>query len=168
MGQKVLDRDGFAALFTVLADDGYTVVGPTIRDQAIVYDELRSVDDLPAGWTDEQEGGRYRLLPRDDDALFGYAVGPQSWKQYLFPARSTLLEVTGVDGSLAFAPADVPETRYAFLGVRACELAAIAIQDKVFLESGTVDRIYESARRDLFTIAVNCMVAGGTCFCVSM
>jgi ferredoxin len=76
--------------------------------------------------------------------------------------------VKRADGSLVFTQSDLPEVRYAFLGVRACELAAIAIQDKVFLESGAVDRTYQNARQRVFSVAVNCMVAGGTCFCVSM
>jgi hypothetical protein len=67
------------------------VVGPTLREEAIVYDEVRSVADLPAGWTDEQGGGTYRLRRRDDDALFGYAVGPHSWKQFLVPPRTLLM-----------------------------------------------------------------------------
>src|SRR5262249_19663783 len=50
------------------------------------YDDIASVADLPRGWTDEQDGGRYRLHRRDDDALFGYAVGPHSWKKFLHPA----------------------------------------------------------------------------------
>ena len=123
---------------------------------------------MPIGWTDVQDGGSYRLQRRDDDALFGYAVGQHSWKKMLFPPRTELFRAERSNGSLRFMPSDVPEVRYAFLGVRACELAAMAIQDRVFLGSGTVDRTYETARRDVFTVAVNCIVAGGTCFCVSM
>ena len=62
-------------------------MGPTIDQEAIVYDEIASVDDLPKGWTDAQEPGKYRLARRDDEALFGYVVGPHSWKRYLFPPR---------------------------------------------------------------------------------
>jgi hypothetical protein len=65
-----------------------------VRDQAIVYDELRTSADLPVGWTDEQDGGHYRLFRRDDEALFRYAVGPHSCKKFqlspdkrLFSAR---------------------------------------------------------------------------------
>jgi ferredoxin len=164
----VVDRSDIGALFDVLVTEGYTIMGPTLQDEAIVYDQLDSVDDLPIGWTDEQDGGKYRLLPREDQALFGYAVGQHSWKKVLYPPRTTLIQVTKANGSLQFTQTEVPETRYAFLGVRACELAAIAIQDRVFLDSGEVDRTYQTARRDVFTVAVNCMVAGGTCFCVSM
>ena len=81
----ILSVDGLQALLDALADEGYRVVGPTVRDQAIVYDDIGAVADLPRGWTDMQDGGRYRLAKRDDDALFGYAVGPQSWKRFLHP-----------------------------------------------------------------------------------
>jgi ferredoxin len=168
ISQSVLDRQDFSVLFDALGVEGYTIVGPTVRDHAIVYSELDSVDDLPIGWTDEQEAGEYRLRRRGDEALFGYAVGQQSWKKLLFPPTTTLFQVTRSNGSLDFVPSEMTETSYAFLGVRACELAAIAIQDRVFTGSGTVDRTYEQQRRDVFTVAVNCRVAGGTCFCVSM
>jgi ferredoxin len=168
MSQIVLDRHDFPALFDVLSAEGYTIVGPTVRDHAIVYSGLDSVDDLPVGWTDEQGAGEYRLRRREDGALFGYAVGQQSWKKLLFPPTTTLFQVKRSNGSLDFVPSEATDTRYAFLGVRACELAAIAIQDRVFMDSGAVDRTYERQRRHVFTVAVNCMVAGGNCFCVSM
>src|SRR5208283_3808464 len=58
--------------------------------------------------------------------------------------------------------------KYAFIGVRACELHAIAIQDKVFLDGQFVDPGYKSRRESLFLLAVNCGQAGGNCFCASM
>jgi len=88
--KATLDRAGLQALFEVLKARGYRLVGPRVRDGAIVYDELASVDALPAGWTDEQEGGKYRLRKREDGALFGYAVGPHSWKKFLFPPMMRL------------------------------------------------------------------------------
>ena len=57
---------------------------------AIVLDELDGPADLPVGWTDEQAPGSYRLARRDDDAVFGYAVGPHSWKRELLPPRVRL------------------------------------------------------------------------------
>ncbi len=168
MSQKVVDRSDIGILFEILIQQGYAVIGPTVRDHAIVYGPIDGVDDLPVGWTDEQDAGKYRLRRREDNALFGYAVGQHSWKEYLFPPRTTLFQVTKSNGSLEFIESDVPEVRYAFIGVRACELAAMAIQDRVFLGSGHLDRTYRTARRDVFSVAVNCIVAGGTCFCVSM
>ena len=165
---KVVARGDFGRLIEVLATEGFDVIGPTKLDEAIVYRPVVAVDDLPIGWTDNQDGGSYRLEQRDDAALFGFVVGPQSWKAFLFPPRSTLLTIESVDGELTFTAPEPANRRYAFLGIRSCELAAIAIQDRVFLESGSVDRTYASNRSGLFTVGVNCAVAGGTCFCVSM
>jgi len=83
--QVVVEREHIQHLFAALTNKGYQVVGPTVRDKAIVYDTLTSVADLPVGYTDEQDGGTYRLKKRTDEALFGYVVGPQSWKKFLFP-----------------------------------------------------------------------------------
>ena len=77
--QAVLTMEGLQALLDAQRRRGYRIVGPTVRDQAIVYDDIASTDDLPRGWTDEQDGGYYRLARRDD-ALFDYAVGPYSKK----------------------------------------------------------------------------------------
>ena len=52
--------------------------------------------------------------------------------------------------------------------MRSCELHAIAIQDKVFIGEQFTDSIYQKRREQIFTVAVNCGQAGGTCFCVSM
>jgi sulfhydrogenase subunit beta (sulfur reductase) len=156
----VIERKDFEELFAVLARRGYTVVGPTVRDRAIVYDEIRSVDDLPVGWTDEQDGGRYRLRRREDEALFGYAVGPHSWKQYQLPAEGKLWEARVDEHGALTDFAEPPEEprRYAFFGARSCELHAVGILERVIGDGG----------RPSFIVAVQCAQAGGTCFCVSM
>src|SRR5271165_2011484 len=97
----VIERAGFDALVDVLRDRGYTVLGPTVKSRAIVHAELGSADDLPAGWTDEQDGGSYRLVRRDDDALFAYNAGPQSFKSALFPPTLRLFKAQRApDGSV--------------------------------------------------------------------
>jgi len=165
---QVIDRQDFGVLIRRLAGAGYTVVGPTVHEETIILDEIDSVDDLPIGLTTRQEAAEYRLVERDDEALFGYAVGPQSWKKYLFPSRETLWHAEVVDGSLRFVENKPGPPMYAFFGVRACDLAAIAIHDKVFTSTDHVDPSYARARDQVFAVGVNCMVAGGTCFCVSM
>jgi sulfhydrogenase subunit beta (sulfur reductase) len=166
--QVVVEREHFQQLFTVLQSKGYQVVGPTIRDYAIVYDTLTCVDDLPAGYTDEQDGGSYRLKKRDDQALFGYAVGPQSWKRLLHPPVIRLWQARRKEHGVEIVPENAEPPKLAFLGVRSCELHAIAIQDKVFLREGYSDPTYASRRENVCIIAVNCGQAGGTCFCTSM
>jgi len=162
---RVLARTELPALLESLMSRGYRVIGPTIRDGAIVYDEIHAVSDLPEGWTDEQDAGRYRLTRRSDAALFGYAVGPQSWKKELFLPRLRLWRATRNEAGVAIDASAPEATSQAFLGVRSCEIHALAIQDRVFLET---DGVYRSLRERAFVVAVNCGQAGGTCFCVSM
>src|SRR5215469_183621 len=155
-------------LIGALRGRGFRVLGPTVRDGAIVYDEVDSAAELPVGWTDRQEAATYRLERRDDDARFGYAVGPHSWKQFLFPARLRLFRARKNGGAPVVEEEPTDETPLAFIGVRACELNAIAIQDKVFVGGKFVDRDYDARRRGIFVVAVNCGEPGATCFCVSM
>lgn len=170
VGDRLLDLDGLEALVRALRDRSYRVIGPTVRDGAIVYDEISAITDLPRGWTDEQDGGTYRLRRRDDEALFGYAVGPHSWKQFLFPPQTLLTRVrrTGDGGLQMSDPTDEDTPRLAFLAARACDLQAIAVQDRVFLRRGAQDPIYSTRRANAFIVAVNCGEPAGTCFCVSM
>jgi sulfhydrogenase subunit beta (sulfur reductase) len=165
----VIPIDGLDRLIEALRSRGYRVLGPTVRDGAIVYDELAGADALPAGWTDEQGPGTYRLRRRDDDALFGYAVGPHSWKAALLPSRLRLWRARRDDDGLASVEEEpVDETPIALVGVRACELHAIEIQDRVFVRDGHGDRDYIARREGLVVVAVNCFEPGGTCFCTSM
>jgi ferredoxin len=166
--QAVLTVAGLQTLITALQRRGYRVVGPTVRDQAIVYDDISSIADLPRGWTDDQDGGRYRLARRKDNALFGYAVGPQSWKRFLHPPVQRLWRSERSADGVKVVPEAPAAERLAFIGVRACELHAIAIQDRVFLEGPYVDPHYRARREGTFIVALNCGTAGGTCFCVSM
>ena len=165
---RVVDKKGLDQLIQVLTGMGYQVVGPTVRDEAIIYDSILSVEDLPAGWTDEQEGATYRLKKRSDKALFGYNLGPHSWKQFLHPPERRLWKAQKNNLNFDILPEKPNNTKYAFLGVRSCELHAIAIQDKVFMQSPHIDQHYQAVRKNALFIAVNCGQAGNTCFCVSM
>jgi sulfhydrogenase subunit beta (sulfur reductase) len=166
---SVIEPGALEALVGALRGRGYRVLGPTVRDGAIVYDELESAAELPIGWTDSQNGGRYRLERRQDEARFGYAVGPHSWKQFLLPPRIRLWQARQ-NGEGAFEVEEEPldETPLAFLGVRSCELHAIETQDTVFMGGRVTDRDYAARREGTFLVAVNCFEPGGTCFCVSM
>ncbi len=153
----VFGAGALGQLLDAIRRRGFRLVGPVLKDGAICYDDIGSAADLPAGWTDEQAPGTYRLRRRDDGALFGYAVGPHSWKKYLFPPAARLLP-----------PEPPPDEPFAFIGVRACELNAIAIQDRVFLGGRHQDPQYAGRRDGAFIVAVNCGEPGGTCFCASM
>jgi ferredoxin len=165
---SILTPAGLQALFDALRADGFRLVGPTRRDGAIVYDDIAALDDLPRGWTDEQSPGRYRLVPRTDAALFGYAVGPHSWKAHLHPSIQRLWRARRDGESIAVTLEPLPTERFAFIGVRACELKAIGVQDRVLMGGAHVDQRYRARREAAFIVAVNCAVAGGACFCASM
>lgn len=164
----ILRRADFQCLIDILKGRGYDVLGPTVKDAAIIYAAIGTVDDLPIGKTDIQDAGLYRLEDRRDKALFGYAVGPHSWKQFLYPSRLRLWTGRREGGvtTIEEEPMDTP--RYAFLGMRACELKAVSVQDKVLIESAYTDPSYAERREQAFFIAVNCGEPSGTCFCVSM
>ncbi|MGW7520961.1 4Fe-4S dicluster domain-containing protein [Streptomyces sp. NPDC054796] len=165
----VLDKTGLDALIHVLAEDGRTVIGPTVRDGAIVLAPLESGDQLPYGWGVELEAGRYRLRPRADGAAFAHSAGPNSWKSFLHPQRVRQWTADrDADGGMTIT-AEPPETpAYAFLGVRPCDLRAIAVQDRVLAGGRYREGGYEKRRKGAFLIAVECTEPGATCFCVSM
>jgi NAD(P)H-flavin reductase len=164
-----LPRAGLDTLIALLIDDGRTVIGPTIGDGAITYDEIRSAADLPIGWGEEQRPGGYRLVPNEDsETVFGFTVGPTSWKSYTFPARVPIGRSHTVDGAPSFEDV-TPEARpLAFLGVRGCELAALRIQDRVLRDGPVADPDFVARRAAALVIAVECTVAAATCFCTSM
>ncbi len=168
--RAVLTLEGLEQLITLLRGQGYQVVGPTLRDGAIVYDEVEELADLPAGWTDEQDAGSYRLIKRDDGALFGYTLAAQSWKRLLHPPRRRLWRAETGEGRNDFVMVEEqPEiAKLALLGVRACELRAIAIQNTVFTRGPFTDPVYKTRHDSTFVVVVNCDHAGGTCFCASM
>jgi sulfhydrogenase subunit beta (sulfur reductase) len=167
--QAIIDIEGLRALFEILRDSlAYELIGPTVRDGAIVFAEIEGLDDLPSGWTDAQEPGRYRLERREDRALFGYAVGPHSWKDCLHPPRQRLWRTERNNDGFNVIPEVTEPPRWAFIGVRSCDLHAIAIQDRVLLGGEYRDPHYETRRHDNFIIAVNCAHAARTCFCSSM
>ncbi|MFF5497408.1 4Fe-4S dicluster domain-containing protein [Streptomyces aquilus] len=164
----LLDRDGLNALVSALVAQGRTVIGPTVRDGAIVLAELDSADALPFGWGVELDAGRYRLVRRADGAAFAHSAGPQSWKNFLHPARERLWSAERTpEGDVSFTAEEPAVPSYAFLGVRPCDLRAIAIQDRVLTGRRYGDEGYAGRRRRALLIAVECTEPGGTCFCVS-
>lgn len=169
VGDRVsLDVAAFGALLTGLVRAGYTLVGPTVRDAAIVHDRITNLDDLPRGVGDQQSPGRYRLTQRDDDALFGYAVPAHPLKRSLLVPRTTLVTIRRSAQGLAFESPPRPTERVAFVGARACELAAMHKQDRVLRDGPFADADYAARRAGVFVLAVHCTSPAETCFCVSM
>lgn len=164
---RVLAGHTLDPLLAALAARGYRTVGPRVRDGAIVYDTVTATADLPRGIGDTQAPGHYRLVARDDGALFGYTVGATSWKRFLHPPAEVLVRMERTPAGLRRLPPPDPGPPLAFLGVRACDVAAIRVQDRVLAASTPADPGYAARRARLFIVAVDCAQAAATCFCTS-
>ncbi|HEX4933202.1 MAG TPA: 4Fe-4S dicluster domain-containing protein [Gemmatimonadaceae bacterium] len=163
-----LECEALDPLLQLLVADGYQPIGPVVQDGVIVYDQLQSAADLPRGISDEQGAGRYRLASPGHGAYFAHAVGPHSWKRFLFPARRRTWAAERVGDGVRFVRDGPDTTRRAFIGVRGCELAAIATQDRVFTGGAYTDADYAARRANVAIIAVDCTCPARTCFCASM
>ena len=140
--------DGLDALIGALRERGYTVVGPRVALGAIVYDEL-CVRGRPAGGLEStsRTAAPSGSSAATTSALFAHAVGPDSLKHFLFPPRLRAWRARRGERrrrSRSRAPEAPP--RYAFVGVRACDLHAVAIQDRVFLGGRHVEPDYAARR----------------------
>lgn len=176
-------------LIDILRSENYRVLAPTLDQHAIVYDEITSIGQLPKGYCDSQAPALYQLTQTrsapENQKLFHFNLGPHSPKQFLFPPNSILpgpekagpekahtekahTEKAHADQTTDGAGDPPPVQPMAILGLRACELAAIAIQDRVLMSPPFVDSQYALRRKSLFIVAVQCTTAASTCFCPSM
>jgi ferredoxin len=170
-------RTALDELILALERRGFRVIGPTVRDGAVMLGTIHVSDELPVGRTDTQSPGTYRLTERNDKALFGHAVGPDSWKRFLYPPVQTLLtshrerttRSSGTPGFTQDLHADgSEETRMALFGIRPCDLAALTRLDTVLLGGAYQDPQYAHRRLGAFAVVAHCTQPGGTCFCASM
>jgi ferredoxin len=163
-----LPHEQLQALIATLLTLGYACVGPQVRDGAIVYDQLTQATQLPWGIRDHQSPGAYRLETLSENKAFSWANGPQAIKPILFKPSETVWRVArDATGKLVFNSHIAEELPVAIFGARACDLAAMAIQDKVFLSKVHADPRYRARRESLFVVAVNCTYSSSNCFCVS-
>jgi sulfhydrogenase subunit beta (sulfur reductase) len=165
---RFLPRADIDRLFGALAADGRRIVGPTIADGAVVYDELDGPDDLPHGWTAQTAPGSYRLKETGVSRAFDYGVVLTAWKRFTHPSLVPLTRARRDGDLVTVEPVNDPAPRLAFVGVRACELAALRIQERA-MRAGPAGDHDHAARRDAsLVVAVECAQAMSTCFCTSM
>ncbi|MCW8916110.1 MAG: 4Fe-4S dicluster domain-containing protein [Magnetovibrio sp.] len=162
----IIGADQLDRLIKALSGLGYQVIGPKLEDDAVQLLPLTGADELPLGVVEEQAPGTYRLKPAKTPAYFDFTHGAHTWKQYLFPPKEKLWSASKTPKGLVIDDSmDTP--KYAFIGVRACELAALGVQDQVFVDGEFASTPYKERRERVFIVALNCRRSGGTCFCVS-
>ncbi len=166
--ERFLARGDLDVLIGLLGEDGRKVIGPTVADGAVVYEEIEAADRLPKGLRDEQAPGSYRLVETGTNRVFDVTVGMTSWKRFTFPPTVPLTRARASGDHLSVEPAAPTPEPMAFLGVRACELAALRIQDRVLTGGPFVDADYQARRDAALVVAAQCTRASKTCFCTSM
>jgi len=130
---------------------------------------LEGVEDLPVGWVDDQGPGHYRLRRQEGSRrLFDWTTGPQALKPLSFAPQETLWRSElDAQGALAFRSRQDHPPPVAVIGVRGCDLAALALQDAHFLGGPEPDPLYQIRRASLFLVGVDCARSAPTCFCAS-
>jgi NAD(P)H-flavin reductase/NAD-dependent dihydropyrimidine dehydrogenase PreA subunit len=163
-----LARTELDRLFGALAADGRRLIGPTVAGGAVVYDELGGPAELPYGWSADAAPGTYRLRETGAERAFDYAVGVTAWKRFTHPPLVPLTRARR-DGDQVTVEAVVePAPKLAFIGVRACEIAALNIQERAMRAGPTGDSDHAARRDAALIVAVECAVSTSTCFCTSM
>ena len=156
------------SLVSALRALGYCCLGPTVEQGAIVFRELSAVDALPRGMQAEQLPGSYAVGRDPHNRYFAWANGPQAIKPLAFTPREPLWRVErDAHGRLKFEHVAAQPVKTALIGVRACDLAALALQDAHFLQGPHADAHYTARRNALFLVSVQCAEPAATCFCAS-
>jgi sulfhydrogenase subunit beta (sulfur reductase) len=166
MNALKIGKEGLRFLFEGLKGS-YRMIGPKLLDGVVVLDEI-DYDDIPAGCSDKQKPGFYRASAERAPEIFSFSPGPHSFKAFLNPPVQQLFAFEMSKKGMTVDRTDASARPLAFFGARACDLAAIALLDKVFLDGPVQDGAYHLRRRDLFIVAVNCLSPGENCFCASM
>lgn len=155
-------------LLDMIIKSGYRCIGPQVQDDAIVYRTIYNVSQLPEGITQVQTPGHYQLQISDNKHYFAWANGPQALKPFMFSPEEILWQSTAKAGGGFEYSENLPDSeKLAFIGVRACDIAALYIQDKHFLQEQNKDPYYATRRQNNLIVAVNCTHPAETCFCAS-
>ncbi len=163
-----IDIKELDSIFTALKEKSFDLIGPTVKEQTIAFDQIESVKDLPEGYTDEQSPGIYRVKKTDSKTLFNFTTGSNSLKKYLYPPHHTLWTASRNKGNFTVKE-NIPNLKpLAIIGLRACDLKAMFVQDRVLTQGEYKDSYYQLRRNSLFIVAVNCSRSVSTCFCTSM
>ena len=162
-----LAPQGLDQLLGALQATGHRLVGPRVEQGAVQYRTLQGAAQLPWGVRVAQQPGSVRLQRQGSGRAFAWANGAQALKPLLFAPHESLWRVEKTAAGLSFSESPPPAERLAVIGVRSCDLAALALQDHHFLQGTSPDAHYARRREPLFIVAVNCSHPAATCFCAA-
>ncbi len=164
-----LARPALQSLLDVLRNAGFDTIGPVVRDGVLGLAPIESIDALPIGLRDAQTPGRYEIESAGHAHCFDVVHGAMGLKPHLFPPRETLLQIEAspAERKLDARPVLPEERKLAVFGMRACDIAALAIHDRVLLGGTFPDPWYGTRRESLFVVAVSCTRSASVCFCTS-
>lgn len=163
----VISRNELTSLLGQLQVEGYRVIGPQVEQGCIRYRTLEDATQLPWGYRDQQQPGRYHIESMGSDRAFAWANGPEALKPLFFSPQERLWQVEKSGDGLAFRESLPESERLAIIGVRACDLAALNVHDQHFLHGVEPDSHYARRRENVLLIAVNCSHPAATCFCAA-
>jgi len=151
-----------------LQRQGYTVVGPSIVDGVVRLRELRGPGDLASGVVDFHAPGSYAVGGERSLLVFSSINGPDSPKEYFHPAEVELSKLVDRGNGIERISSFHSEKKYAFFGLRPCDLKGVEVMDRTMLVPGFEDPVYSALRKGSLFVVVNCTRAGENCFCASM
>lgn len=178
----VLDGHGLAALMARIQGEGFALIGPTARLGAVDYAPITGMEELPFDWTEEHAAGTCRLTRSGEPLAFRHTVGPTPWKRFLIPDDGVYWKATRTEAGFSIHLPPEADERFAFWGIRSCDLHALAALDRVFwgqsvhrgsgtdqnARSACFDPVYRRRRAALLIVAFHCGWPGQTCFCTSL
>lgn len=161
----LLREEGLSELLQELRKT-YKVIAPKLKDGVIYYSEVSDLKELPLGFRNVEMPGYYSL--ETTSGYFTYTHPVNSPKAFLHPPELTLIKVLNTEEGLRFE-VEYPGESLCLFDVRACDLYALKVLDRVFVERNAhPDPYYLKLREKVFILAVNCSYATQTCFCTTM
>lgn len=161
-GILVIAAADLQQLFDACIESGWRIIAPTVRDSTVILDDVCKIDELPIGLWDEQDAGSYRLGSAPVSCYFGCTISAQAWKSFVYPARQKIWSARKQGQSWTYTSEIGDTQKLALIGVRGCDLHALAIQHHVREKHGII-----AATRPLI-VTVDCARAVSTCFCDAM
>jgi len=138
--EQFLKKENLADFLTTLPSA--PLFGTVITDENVTYENI----------TSEQL----------DRIVLDAAPPVESVKGFFFPAKECVAVYPNSSPSESFLNQDSTQT---IIGARACDLAALKVLDKVFLEGEVSDPFYQKRRQNTFIITTECVAPAKYCFC---